>query len=832
MKREDLLNRDIPLDEEEIAFLCKFYPLDAKDYFYKQSEIVMNRDNCKVIASDNKLLRRALIDNYEMTIDILIENGIKVDVEAIRDILIDNYFYIEEGMMDFFVHVNPELINISLINDAYSTIEFLNKNRVLTKPSQREEFIQLLKDINYVVSPSNLNMPLMYHDALRVSLENDEKITLSTRVWETLAAIANDDELYVEYMARLEKYLTSEVDEEDKYYIDEMMYAINFDATLLFSCLSSREGHYKFLEHLNRCPINIRLDDGESLELFNVLKDMNYTIANFEEYPDLLEKNVNFLLASLDNDYEGTVAYLKQRYSSGDREFIVRAIKEIISEDEYDRYKDILTRHNFANNGKELIYLYLDHNALRVLSEIDVNKALTAMSIIDKPQLVIPAYSGAIMLRNILNRIDKVNEDFIQDDLCFRLMPSIEMVSKKRNINTPEGKYVIEAFNKGILPMSFISSSYFSNDEIMNRLNINSDVKKILKKISSKFYKYDKEDEKTLLKILNKNTLQEVLISIEDKSRRKLSIEEVLSLELFGIKTLQENDLDYRLDLFGYSDDYDELGSENNEDYFIELYNGHNRTVYELVKTMYHEINHALQFRHVMEADFFEDEDILEYAKDDILKMRFDNYYKDNYNSISYEYDTDIKAGMLTDALFGDFSINDSYLACINFNSKYSKSMLRDLKEGGYNFQNKSLDFIFDLLIGSIKIDEDFLSKYKCLIYEYNFNERIPRRYSVSELVSKIVSNIDEEEKKKYLVVLKHSLDPRRNYKYKENRRELLQLDKDKKIPLYLAHEINLYNPIMASKKECSKYLTYLDDNFDKIKKMLTKKHRKNNINK
>ena len=25
--------------------------------------------------------------------------------------------------------------------------------------------------------------------------------------------------------------------------------------------------------------------------------------------------------------------------------------------------------------------------------------------------------------------------------------------------------------------------------------------------------------------------------------------------------------------------------------------------------------------------------------------------------------------------------------------------MLRDLKEGGYNFQNKSLDFIFDLLI-------------------------------------------------------------------------------------------------------------------------------------
>ena len=48
--------------------------------------------------------------------------------------------------------------------------------------------------------------------------------------------------------------------------------------------------------------------------------------------------------------------------------------------------------------------------------------------------------------------------------------------------NKGNSKYVIEAFNKGILPMSFISSSYFSNDEIMNRLNINNDVKKILKK--------------------------------------------------------------------------------------------------------------------------------------------------------------------------------------------------------------------------------------------------------------------------------------------------------------------------------------------------------------
>jgi len=776
-----------------------------------------------------------LLSDYDNTIDVLIRNGARIyDIGKIKDILIDKHFYIEEGMMDYFVHVNPELINISLATDPYSTIAFLNKNRVLMKPEDREEFKKLLRDIDYVVTPSDLNVPLMYHDALRVSLENDEMVTLSTRVWHTLDAIINDDDLYVEYMARLEKNLTSKCDDEDSYYIDEMMYALNFDASLLFECLSTREGAINFLDNLNRCPINIKLDDIESLELFNMLRDMKYSITNKKEHPHLLERNINFLLASLENDYDGTVEFLKDRHSKGDISFLNEVAKENISDAEYNRYKQILIKNNFLAKGKDPFYLYLDHNALMVLSEIDVNKALMVMGLLYEPPLVIPARSGAIILKNILDRINEIDKNYIFDDLYFRLMPSIEMVAKrsKSGASKQEANYVIEAFNKGILSMSFISSSYFGNDEVMSKLDINEDVKKILKKMSSKFYKYNRDDEDTLLKILNKNSLQEVIMPLEEKKRKDLSIEEVVAIELFGIKTLQENDLNYRLDLFGYSDDYDELGGENNEEYYIELYNGHNRTVYEMIKTIYHEVNHAIQFRHVSEANFYEDEDIIEYAKDEILKAKFMNYYEDNYNSISFEYDTDMKAKILTDALFGDFYVSEDYLTYIHLQSNYSKSRLRNLNTRSYSVKNAYLDVLFDKVISSLNIDEEFLKKYKCLTYEYNFNEKRVRRYTISELVEIITSSIDEEEKKKYLVVLKHSLDPRRNSNYKENRDELLKLDSEGKLPQYLAHDINLYNPIIASKKECLKYFNYLDENFDRIKKLLSKKHRKSKINK
>jgi hypothetical protein len=185
---------------------------------------------------------------------------------------------------------------------------------------------------------------------------------------------------------------------------------------------------------------------------------------------------------------------------------------------------------------------------------------------------------------------------------------------------------------------------------------------------------------------------------------------------------------------------------------------------------------------------------------------------------------------MLTDAFFDNQSTSKDYLKYVSHSLKYERSSLRVVKDKKYQKSDISLDELFDEVARNQRFDlSEIRKKYKSLGYEYCLDKNPIYRYSVSELVSLAQSSDSEEEKNKYLIVLKRQLDEKKCKRYKENRDELLRLDKEGLIKREIAHEINLYNPILNVKGNFNKYLGYLDYHFDRINKLLTKRQKKQN---
>ena len=836
-KEQYILNDNTPLrivnNKHYMEWVSKKYPREVSKYILNREDIVINDYNYRAFACDETLLKRSLIKDYKGTLTCLIKHGSSIEITSdIKKILLDNKFSVSKDMT-YFVYTNPSLINISLKNDYNGTIEFL-RERLQTplKEEDREELRNILINNKYALTPMDMDLAMTYHDFVYASLANDPLKTLSTRSYELLNSVKKNPDLYIECLIELENIFTSKQTKENKSKLKEMIGVFNVENELLFSCLENRDSYSTFLTNIDGAYSSIKLDDKESKRLYELLKDTKFKLS---DHPNLARVNFNFFLSSLENDFDSTVRVLKKAFDEKNEEFLDDFLNNQISEEEYQRYREAILKQDILQVDSFL--MYSDYRALRVLSEKDVNMAAIMLGVrYDDEKLIdIPSVHALPILKNIVDkRMDLEKSNFFEDTY-FRLRNLIVEIPSYKYSNefTPKDvEVVIKAFNEGVLSKSMLSSNYFTNSEIMEKLYINPDTKLLLEKTSFKKYLYDPKDEYKLLRILKKDNLEEHIISLKDFDRSELSLEDMLAIKFYALKVLNNNGInDYSVEVFDYSKDKATYGAEQKELKRVSLYNGHDRSVYNMIKTLHHEINHAIQFKNIEEANFDDDYDLNYYAKDEILRdILGEDYYKDNYDYVSYEFDTEFKAKLLTDAFFGldkgETSLEESKISLskIEGNLKYSHNVNR------INSKKKSVDLddIFIETVDKYYIEliglNEFKRKYKSLTYEYEITKEGLRKYSVSEIVDFINKGKDKE---KYLVILKNRINPNRHP-------ECAQRDLDELNELYKAGKLNEdlaetldIKTTRVIKGEFLKYLSYLDSHFDRITKSFAKKEDK-----
>ena len=832
-KEQYIINESTPdrivKSKNYMEWVAKKYPREVSEYILNRGNIVIDDYNYRAFSCNEELLKRSLLNNYKNTINILVKHGSAFEMSNdVKRIFLDNSFVVSNEMT-YFIYNNPGLINISLKNDYKKTIEFLKEHsNILLREEDRKEFREILINNDYVLTAKDLELACVYHDFIYASLAKDPLKTLSTRSYALLDSIKDNQDLYIECLIHLENIFMSKHSKENKDKLKEMVGVFNVEKELLFSCLENKESYSIFLSNLDGAYSKVNLDDKDAKRLAKILNDNNFKLI---DHPSLARVNFNFFLASLENDFDSTVRVLKNAYDNHDVEFLEDFVKDDISEEEYQRYKEVILKQDILQVDSFL--MYADYRALRVLSEKDVNMAAIMLGVrYDEETLIdIPSKQALPILKNILaKKKDLVKSNFFEDTY-FRLRNLIvEIPSFKysNEFNEKDVDAVVSAFNEDILSMSMISSNYFTHKEVMDKLKINMDTKILLEKSALKKYTYDQKDEYKLLKILHKDNLEEHIVSLKDKNRSELSIEDMLAIKMYALKVLKNNGLnDYSVEVFDYSKDKDTYGCENKDLKRVSLYNGHNRSVYNMIKTLHHEINHAIQFKNIEEANFEDDYDINYYAKDEIIKeILGDEYYKDNYDYFSYEFDTEFKAKLLTDAFFGldngkkSVEEKKASLSKIESSLKYYHSIERiDSSK-----RPSDLDSIFERVVDKYYIEllgvDEFRRKYKSLTYEYEVTMEGLRKYSLEELVEFINKG---EDKDRYLAILKNKINPSRDKKFQDNLEELNKLYWQKRISEEVARELSL-SKTSSAKEEFNKYLSYLDTHFDRITKVFSRR--------
>ena len=94
----------------------------------------------------------------------------------------------------------------------------------------------------------------------------------------------------------------------------------------------------------------------------------------------------------------------------------------------------------------------------------------------------------------------------------------------------------------------------------------------------------------------------------------------------------------------------------------VMVYNYMDGTMGDKIDIVHHECAHAKQFKNIKEMNVSEDDDILEYAKDHLLRLILgEEYYYDSYDKITYEFDANFKGKMETDIIMGKELIEHEY---------------------------------------------------------------------------------------------------------------------------------------------------------------------------
>lgn len=707
--------------------------------------------------------------------------------------------------------LNGEKVTSKDILDAlkfnyHDTINIL-ENTVINYDNYDEDFFKelykILKDNNYFdsnMNEFNKSCPIAYYLSLSHNFE-EAKMNIAPRFRVIPEFIAKD-------MFRLEGlslYIVfTKVNERLK-----GVYSKVLDDEFMYKEIITKMVNYcKVLPRVGDVLESFEADTKEKEKIFlKCLKNGNIDISDNKGYL----KDPVALAYFLVNDYENTIKCFENNF---DLEANKKVSSKILDKIASCLAKNKYFKNNDMSENIPSFYMLVAALKRKVITIEEFNEYFKRADDVNV------SLDNMDMLMDILKDY-KIDKNFLYMLINYGYMNNLPLAYKDdvlRIIN------VIKEYN---IPSSFIIDAGY-NEYLFKENNLLTDEE--IYWINNTDYSED--NEKALLKKLGgEYSSLELYIGnkLKDKNINDLSVYEVSAIRIFANKVKVENGLNTNID-FSYRS-VRSLGDYNNLDKSINVSLGINPPVKGVIQTIYHELNHAIQFRNIENMNI-EDEDILEYSKDWILQhMLGYDYYKEEYLSLSYEFDADCKAKIQTAVLFND--IEDLFITLKDgFNQEYKTirtdyiGYKRTFKRNGSNINQ-----IFSLNL--LKYKNENKSKYDNLVeyikvhcpiigYEYDLDTGIKK--SMQELLSSYENAIGrDKEIYKYIIHQRCNLYKAGREEANESYTELVQ------IALYNDKLSECLTSIKINKDRLQKYTIFSDKLINDIEnKIISNKDRSN----
>lgn len=535
---------------------------------------------------------------------------------------------------------------------------------------------------------------------------------------------------------------------------------------------------YKNYEKTLKALISYEFDDLYFDEMDKNLSD--YIHGELEErYFYIDKKNMNllnynplFLLVSLENKYDSTIKNLA-------------SAKEEIHVPDFARenkmIEDLLIEEDFVLKKNNINLINCSGAFLMASLKNDYHQTMKTLKMVDFPIVNITREQG----KRLIDILFKDNMEKLQD------LPIIvaNILIKYFCNNYSDLEETDRNFIRYLVKENFIPKTCFDSDTLCEDLELlkaccNSVDEYIYlnDKINSyNSFKYCAEDEKALIDILGKEysnceCVEDVMkqLYLSCKSRDKMSLLEMFSLNLYGCKVLKNKGVHKNVDVFRIDNKMEEYGVSGRSGCYLNINASHSEFK-DMFLTLNHELEHAIQDKNIREGNIADDYDVDRYSKDAILKEIIGcDYYSDNYASIFSEYDAEFKANIRAACVLGLTDVIEKHsrdLEIIKENAlKAVKDARLETNHSGYRESLKrnslsTLNELFEKKMENLRVDDadsfsDIISRYPIIKYEYHCEVGSTfTRKSIEELVEDLDKASLKKDKGIYYNLLKCRID-------------------------------------------------------------------------
>jgi len=574
--------------------------------------------------------------------------------------------------------------------------------------------------------------------------------------------------------------------------------------------------------------------------LLNELNEVGFKITDRNSY--LLWSSPAILLYSLENNYEETMKYLDSGFFNMEKhakedllsfapspvsEYILKKISDVLRKNNFDYESSIISEDKSTNLYIALAGIYAKNQG---------HESSLSYETFDKYCMLT---DNSNMSAITLNTLFKMCKESNQVKFKSEAKTILKYVLKNgiNDSNFGEMKQLAMWINNGVIPPFYMKKSFVSVGEnkqfLMHHTCLKKEDIEALLMVNEK--SYEQIDESQILKeanVENGVSLEEAVRQIAHKKFDELKIQEMNLILALACRILKEKGLgNIKVNLSG-SCVGENYGFANEKNIYLTL--GSNLTIREMVRVIYHEVNHELQYKNQKEMNFKEDEGILDYAKDGLLRIILgEAYHKHNYLRLSHEFDADIKAKIEASLFFDEvdtlFEESKEEFKKIREDVTHYKSDFRRGVEGkeGYEY---SLDELFDKIFLSKIIKSNECEKkdlietirkdYPILEYEYDLNTGIRRQ--IPKLIELMVNGTSEE-RELYEYILKNRCDSKKVGEF-ESKRSLETIEKIMSTYKKIDKEIKKIEDLKANIENSQDYfysfMEFIDKKLKEMKKL------------
>lgn len=556
------------------------------------------------------------------------------------------------------------------------------------------------------------------------------------------------------------------------------------------------DSFYNYLKkNYNKALDNLQYFDYSELYFNEIREDLSEKISELlinngfvlnSRNIGIIDYNPLFLICSLKNNYINTIDCIVKEKDK---------VKYIPSFDiENKVLEEILINKEFILSSKNLDVLRTSSCFLIASLKNDFDKTIRVLN----RSKVNAVYMSDKQVEELISII------FYDKKISFKKLPvALKNILVTYIYNNENNAYVSYLVNNKLIPITYFPSDTICFNDNILKAGCNSEQEYEYLRVKLGDYasnRYEKEDEEKFLDILSGKykhceCVEDVIKEMYNKKmkREDMSLMEIFAFNLYASKILKRNNISTGVEILGFDYGMDKYGVQTERGITLFI-NGDVNTVEDLVGTLNHEIEHIIQKENIRKCKIDLDHDIDLYSKDFILSSVLEDYYKDNMNSISFEYDAEFKSnirtarvlGLVNDVDYEKMDINELFfnkreLICYAsdrvMDTEYSYDMYRRRGIHTENLEDLFERTMFWLRRGDISKYYEVLNDYPIIKYEYNYADTFERK-SIKELVD-CLDKCNNHDKGIYFNLLRSRLEEEKNEDYEDNLEELENLLND-----------------------------------------------------